>query len=75
VSEVRGRGLLIGLDLDAPVAARVAAAARRHGVIVNDCTPQRIRLAPPLVLTAEQAEEFLAVWPAILDEAYAEGRG
>jgi acetylornithine/N-succinyldiaminopimelate aminotransferase len=41
-------------------------------VILNDCTPQRIRLAPPLVLTAEQAEEFLAVWPTILDEAYAE---
>jgi acetylornithine aminotransferase len=75
VREVRGRGLLIGLDLDAAVAPEVAAAARRHGVILNDCAPERIRLAPPLVLTAEQAEEFLAVWPTILDEAYAEGQG
>jgi acetylornithine/N-succinyldiaminopimelate aminotransferase len=72
VTEVRGRGLLIGLDLDADVASRVSAAALRHGVIVNDCAPHRIRLAPPLVLTADQASEFLAVWPAILDEAYAE---
>ena len=72
VSEVRGRGLLIGLDLDAAVSAQVATAARRHGVILNDCTPERLRLAPPLVLTAEQAEEFLAVWPTILDEGYAE---
>jgi acetylornithine aminotransferase len=70
VTEVRGRGLLIGLDLDADVAAKVAAAALRHGVIVNDCAPDRIRLAPPLVLTAEQAGEFLALWPTILDEAY-----
>ncbi len=71
VTEVRGRGLLIGLDLDAEVSAQVADAAMRHGVIINPCTPQRIRLAPPLVLTAEQAEEFLALWPTILDEAYA----
>ena len=72
VTEIRGRGLLIGLDLDADVAPRVAAAALRHGVILNDCAPHRIRLAPPLVLTVEQAREFLAVWPTILDEAYAE---
>jgi acetylornithine/N-succinyldiaminopimelate aminotransferase len=72
VTEVRGRGLLIGLDLDADVAPTVAATALRHGIIVNDCAPNRIRLAPPLVLTTEQAEEFLGVWPTILDEAYAE---
>jgi acetylornithine/N-succinyldiaminopimelate aminotransferase len=71
VTEVRGRGLLVGLDLDADVAAEVAAAAQRHGVILNACTPRRIRLAPPLVLTADQAEEFLALWPRILDDGYA----
>jgi acetylornithine/N-succinyldiaminopimelate aminotransferase len=72
VTEIRGRGLLVGLDLDADIASRVSAAAMRHGVIMNDCAPHRIRLAPPLVLTADQASEFLAVWPTILDEAYAE---
>jgi acetylornithine/N-succinyldiaminopimelate aminotransferase len=72
VTEVRGRGLLVGLDLDAEVAPKVADAAQRHGVILNACAPHRIRLAPPLVLTAEQASEFTALWPQILDEAYAE---
>jgi acetylornithine/N-succinyldiaminopimelate aminotransferase len=70
VTEVRGRGLLIGLDLDAAVAADVVTAAQRHGVILNACTPNRIRFAPPLILTAEQASEFLEVWPTILDEVY-----
>jgi len=70
VTEVRGRGLLVGLDLDADVAPRVAEAAMRHGVILNACTPRRIRLAPPLILSEEQASEFLALWPRILDEAY-----
>ena len=71
VREVRGRGLLVGLDLDAEVAPAVVEAAMAHGVILNACTPQRIRLAPPLVLTASQAEEFLQLWPRILDQAYA----
>ncbi len=72
VGEVRGRGLLIGLDLDAPVAAAVARCAQARGFIVNDCTGSRIRLAPPLVLTAEQARGFLDAWPAILQDAYGE---
>jgi acetylornithine/N-succinyldiaminopimelate aminotransferase len=72
VTEVRGRGLLVGIDLDGDRAAAVAAAGLRHGVILNDCTPRTIRLAPPLVLTEQQAGEFLEVWPTILDEAYAQ---
>ncbi len=72
VTEVRGRGLLIGLDLDAEVAPRVVAVAQERGFIVNACAPDRIRLAPPLVLTAEEADTFLAAWPQILEAAYTE---
>jgi acetylornithine/N-succinyldiaminopimelate aminotransferase len=72
VSEVRGRGLFIGLTLDADVAPAVAAAAQARGVILNPCTPNRIRMAPPLVLTHDQATEFLEVWPEILTDAYQE---
>ncbi|MBI2243994.1 MAG: aminotransferase class III-fold pyridoxal phosphate-dependent enzyme, partial [Nocardioides sp.] len=71
VSEIRGEGLLIGLDLTTDAAAAVVAAAQRAGFIVNNPTPSRIRLAPPLVLTPEDAESFLRAWPAILDEAMA----
>jgi acetylornithine aminotransferase len=74
VTDVRGRGLLLGVDLDAPRAGAVARAALAHGFIVNDCTPSTIRLAPPLVLTTEDAESFLAAWPSILDAAYEEGQ-
>jgi acetylornithine aminotransferase len=70
VTEVRGEGLLIGLDLAAEVSAAVTAAALAHGFIINNPTPHRIRLAPPLVLTQDDAEAFLTAWPAILDEAF-----
>ncbi|QDH11289.1 acetylornithine transaminase [Nocardioides dongxiaopingii] len=73
VTEVRGEGLLIGLDLASDVSAEVAAAALAHGFIVNNPTPRRIRLAPPLVLTDDDVTAFLAAWPAILDDATGEG--
>jgi acetylornithine aminotransferase len=72
VTAVRAQGLLVGLDLDAPKAPAVARAALRHGFIVNDCTPERIRLAPPLVLTDDQVADLLQAWPMILADAYAE---
>jgi len=72
VTEVRGEGLLVGISLDAEKAAAVVQAAQDAGFIVNMCTPDRVRLAPPLVLTEQDADEFLAAWPAILATAYEE---
>ncbi len=69
VTEVRGAGLLIGLDLAQEKSAEVFAAALDAGFIVNNPTPRRIRLAPPLVLTEADAAAFLDAWPAILDAA------
>ncbi|WP_285240821.1 acetylornithine transaminase [Pseudarthrobacter sp. MEB009] len=69
VTGVRGRGLLIGFDLDADVAPAVVQAGLDAGFIVNAPGPHTIRLAPPLVLTTAQAETFLAAFPAILQTA------
>ncbi|MBU5422577.1 acetylornithine transaminase [Cellulomonas hominis] len=66
VAEVRGEGLLIAVGLTAPVAADVAARALAAGFVVNPCTPDTIRMAPPYVLTREQAAtftDFLAALP------------
>ena len=72
VREVRAQGLLVGIDLDSAKASAVARAALGQGFIINDCTPERIRLAPPLVVSEAEARTFLEAWPAILDEAYAD---
>lgn len=69
VRGVDGAGLLIGILLTEPVAGPAAAAAREAGFLVNNAVADRIRLAPPLVLTQPQAHEFLAALPAILDAA------
>ena len=69
VTEVRGRGLLIGLDLVEERSAEVAAAALSRGFIINNPTPGRVRLAPPLVIGDDDVDAFLAAWPGILDAA------
>ena len=74
VSEVRGAGLFIGVELDGPASADVAAAALAAGFIVNNPTPTSLRLVPPLVLTADDVQAFLDAWPAILDTATTEGQ-
>lgn len=69
VVETRGAGLLVGLTLAEPKSAEVVAAAQDAGFIVNGATPERIRMAPPLVLGDGDIDAFGAAWPAILDHA------
>jgi acetylornithine/N-succinyldiaminopimelate aminotransferase len=68
VAGVRGAGLWRAVVLTAPLAPGVEAAARRAGFLVNAVQPDAIRLAPPLILTAAEADEFIAALPAILAE-------
>lgn len=69
IDHVRGAGLLIGIQLTRDVSAQVEAAARAAGYLINPPKPNVIRLAPPLILTEQQAQAFLADLPAILDTA------
>ena len=69
VAGVRGLGLWRAVVLTAEVASDVEAAARRAGFLVNAVQPDAIRLAPPLILSAAQADEFIAALPGILAEA------
>lgn len=71
ILEVEGRGLLLGVGLDADVAADVVTRGRAAGLILNAPTPNRIRLAPPLVISDEQVAAFLETFPALVAEAVA----
>jgi acetylornithine/N-succinyldiaminopimelate aminotransferase len=68
VAGVRGAGLWRAVVLTADVAPDVDAAARRAGFLVNAVQPDAIRLAPPLILSAAEADEFVAALPGILDK-------
>lgn len=69
VSHVRGSGLLLGVVLTAAVAPAAEAAAREAGFLLNAAQPDVLRLAPPLIISEEQAASFVTALPAILDAA------
>ncbi len=75
VAEVRQAGLLIGVVLTEPSAGALEAVLRRAGFLTNAAAPDVLRLAPPLVLTDADADEFLAALPGALDTVEAAGLG
>ncbi len=62
---VRGRGLWLAIELSSPFAAAFETAACHAGFLVNAVSPDAVRLAPPLVLSAAEAATFVAALPAI----------
>jgi 4-aminobutyrate aminotransferase len=68
LTQVRGRGLMIGLDLpDHDDAVRLEQECFRRGLLVLTCGERSVRFAPPLVVTDEQADTAVA----IVDDALA----
>ncbi|MCA9961669.1 MAG: aspartate aminotransferase family protein [Anaerolineales bacterium] len=66
VADVRGAGLLVGVELKQP-AAPIIAAARAKGLIVINAGENVLRLAPPLIVTKEEIDTAVAVIQACLD--------
>lgn len=58
VREIRGKGLMIGIELDRPCHALVQQALD-HGLLINVTAGQVIRLLPPLILNDAQAEQLV----------------
>lgn len=59
ISAIRGRGLMIGIELDRPCADLVAQALAA-GLLINVTAERVIRLLPPLILTDDQADQLVA---------------
>lgn len=68
---VRGSGLLLGVVLASNISGDVERLARDSGFLINAPAPNVLRLAPPLILTADQADSFVAALPQLLDAAAA----
>jgi acetylornithine/N-succinyldiaminopimelate aminotransferase len=69
IERVDGAGLLLGIQLAGRLSGRAARLALDAGYIVNDVTQTRLRLAPPLILSQDQAAAAVHAIPGILDQA------
>ena len=65
VIEVRGQGLMIGVQLDRPCGDLVSAALR-DGLLINVTADTVIRLLPPLVMSEAQADLLIAKLSALV---------
>lgn len=68
VRQVRGLGLLIGIELDRPC-GEIVGIALEQGLLVNVTADKTVRLLPPLILTDAEADELIERLGAII-EAY-----
>ncbi len=73
VATVRGRGLMLGLVLDEPIASRAGRAALDSGVIVNPIGDRVLRMLPALTITEEEIDEALRRLRQAFDIARTEG--
>jgi acetylornithine aminotransferase len=68
VKEVRGAGLLIGIEFTEPIAKQVTKDLEKHGVLVNGNSENVIRIAPPLIVTDRQISKFITVFATSVDK-------
>lgn len=66
VKEIRGQGLMIGIELNAPCAELVAA-ARSKGLLINVTAGSTIRLLPTFILTDEETNTLIEGVVALID--------
>ena len=66
LGEVRGRGLLLALDLKHPIGASIVAQALADGVLLNSPQPDALRFMPALNVTREEITELIEGLDAIL---------
>ena len=68
VKEVRGAGLLIGIELDKNNASVIAQSMMDAGVLVNAANPSTIRIAPALTVSPAQIKKFITVLRKVLSD-------
>ena len=61
ITEVRGLGLMVAVELSTETAPQVVDAARERGLLLNAVQPNTLRLVPPLVITRQDVDEAVRI--------------
>ncbi len=73
VGDIRGRGLMIGFDIDGDAPALVGRAVSQERLIINATGPTTVRLVPPLVITEAEVDDALERLKRLLTASKADG--
>lgn len=72
VKQVRGHGLMIGIELDRPCGV-IAQRAADAGLLISVTADSVIRIVPPLIMTGAEADEVIAILVPLINDFLAEG--
>ncbi len=72
VKEIRGRGLILGLQLSRDPAPLVTA-ARERGLLVITCGKDTLRFVPPLIISESEINEGMAILGEAMRVVFTEG--
>jgi acetylornithine aminotransferase len=70
VAEVRGAGLLIGIELSHQNSAQIAQLLQDSGVLVNAANPSTIRIAPALNISEKEIDLFIKKFKEVMSNVY-----
>jgi len=68
ITEVRGMGLLIAVEMSKEIAAATVTASLPEGLLMNAVRPNMIRFMPPLNVTRDEIDEAVAILDNVLEE-------
>ncbi|HAP24381.1 MAG TPA: aspartate aminotransferase family protein, partial [Achromobacter sp.] len=71
VTDIRGRGLMLGIELARPCGV-LALRAMEAGLLINVTRDRVIRMLPPLILTRQEADQIVALLAPLIQQFLAE---
>ncbi len=66
ITEVRGKGLLVAVELKKDIAQDILIACLHKGLLVNRVKPNAVRLVPPLIITKEEIDQAVGILDEVL---------
>ncbi len=66
IREIRGRGLLVGMELTQNVAMPIVTEALHRGMLLNAVNDNTIRFMPPLIITEQDVDEAIGILDGVL---------
>src|SRR5690606_40527656 len=70
ISEIRGKGLMVGIQLTCD-AQKVLAGCRDRGLLANVTSGSVLRLLPPLIVTEEEIRQSVEIFGQAIEDAVA----
>ncbi|XEC92968.1 aspartate aminotransferase family protein [Paenibacillus tarimensis] len=67
LKQIRGKGLLLAVDLSEPCGVRLVAECREEGLLINAPSPFTIRIIPPLIVSRSDIDRMFAILTRVMD--------